>query len=277
MRCFRDPDLQARFEREGLVVVDLLPRDAVDRLLSVHAQESQEDQTGFFASMLLAGKEEYRARVDTVVKAEIGPRVLPLLEDFRLFHGSFAIKAPNSEASRIGLHQDISFVDERHHLALNIWCPLVDTGPENGWLQVIKGSHHFNRGLRPPTGLQYPELEAEMEARYLSPLPLRAGQAVLMHPCTIHGSVPNRSDRQRVVAAGVTAPREAQLYYCHQDWNLAPDRLEVYAVEEDFYLRCIVGTRPQGAVFIGAVPFLVDPVDQARLAKCCAALVSPLP
>lgn len=277
MRCFTDPAMQADFERDGYIVVDLLDASAIERLLAVHAGEPNSDQTGFFASMLLDEKADYRARVDAALKAEIAPRVLQLLDNFRVFHCSFAVKAPHAPASSIGLHQDISFVDEGRHQALNIWCPLVDVGPENGWLFVVKGSHRFNHGLRPPTGLMYPHLQAMLEARYLSYLPLRAGQALLMHPCTFHGSPPNRSDDQRVVAAGVAAPREAPLYYCHQDWQRETGEIEVYAVGDDFYLTHVVGQRPRQGEFLGAFPFEVEPLDENRLAESCAPLVSGRP
>lgn len=277
MRCFTDPAMQAVFERDGYVVVDLLDAPAIERLLDLHAREPNTEIGGFFASMLLDEKEAYRARVDAALKAEIAPRVLALLDDFRVFHCSFAVKAPRSPGSGIGLHQDISFVDERAYQALNIWCPLVDTGPENGWLFVVNGSHRFNHGLRPPTGLAYPELQDKLENAYLSYLPLRAGQALLMHPCTFHGSVPNGSDYQRVVAAGVAAPREAQLFYCHQDWQDPSGRIEVYAVEDDFFLTHVVGQRPRRGEFIGAAELQTEPLDEHRLAEVCAPLVSGRP
>lgn len=277
MRCFTDPEMQAAFERDGYIIVDFLDQPAVDRLMDVHAREHEAQVEGFHASMLLDDSEAYRARVDAALKAEFAPRIEALVDDFRVFHCSFAVKGPRSEASRVDLHQDITFVDERSHTALNIWCPLMDLGPENGWLYVVKGSHRFNHGMRPPTGLLYPDLMETLEDHYLTYLPLRAGQALLMHPCTFHGSVPNASDRPRVVAAGVAAPREAQLFYCHQDWDGDPNLIEIYTVEESFYLTHVVGQRPREGTLIGTVPLRVEALDEHRLAEVCGPLLSGPP
>lgn len=76
------------------------------------------------------------------------------------------------------------------------WCAVTDADEENGCLRVIPGSH------RQEMQVHCPQPQVGIPARLIdqqkiTPLPVRSGGVIFFHPLTIHGSLPNRSDRLR--------------------------------------------------------------------------------
>ena len=74
-------------------------------------------------------------------------------------------------------------------------------------------------------------------------LPMQPGQVLLMDNRLFHASPANRSERPRVVAAGIAVPRESQLLYCHRNLEGDDTLLEIWEVPEDFYVRHGIGRR----------------------------------
>jgi ectoine hydroxylase-related dioxygenase (phytanoyl-CoA dioxygenase family) len=95
------------------------------------------------------------------------------------------------------LHQDASYFTHRHDGPVAMLCYGIDTDVGNGALRVVPGSHRL--GLLPHVdtfshlGLDPAEWPWERSL----PISGRAGDAILFHVDTIHGSQENRSDRPR--------------------------------------------------------------------------------
>jgi ectoine hydroxylase-related dioxygenase (phytanoyl-CoA dioxygenase family) len=181
--------------------------------------------------------------------------------------GSFAVKQPSRDDDDgfVGLHQDLSFVDEPRFAGISLWCPLEEVDERNGCLAVVVGSHRFNSFYREPCSLPYPDLVPLLEHNYLTQLPMAPGRALLMDNRLFHESKPNRTPRTRLVAAGVAVPRESRLLYCHRDLDAAPDRLEVFEVPDDFYVRHSIGQRPREGHHAATVPRRVAELTADRL------------
>lgn len=254
---FSDPALDERFRRDGFVVVDLLDAAEIAALRRVHADHASSYAPGFSATFLLPDP-KLRRRVHAQVAAVLEPHVAALLPGDALLFSGFIVKSANEPAGQLDLHQDMTFVDEPAHASLNIWCPLVDTGPDNGWLGVVPGSQHLNAHPRPPGAHAYRDHHPRIERDHLVHLPVTAGQAVFMDNRTLHGSPPNLTGDARPVAAGVIAPAGAALRYCHQDWG-QPGTYELFAIDRDFYFDHRIGTRPQGYPLVESGTIRVDP------------------
>jgi hypothetical protein len=270
-RVFTDPDQEIRFRRDGYVVLDLLSEDDVAHLLRTYERFEEHHEGEFTTSVLmddLGARREVHDRVGEV----LGARLLPVLDGYRLAVASYAVKRAGSGQGRVPLHQDFTFVDERTGTALSLWCPLVEVGLENGCLGVVPGSHPLNDNYREPCFLPYPDLVGLIEEEYLTPLPMRPGQAVFMDSRLFHGSPGNRSPRTRVVAAGVAVPRESQLLYCHRDLDGDGSVLEVYEVPADFYLRHDIGSRPAEGRLTVTVPRRVAELTELQLRSHFAVL-----
>ena len=99
-------------------------------------------------------------------------------------------------------HQDFSFYPHTNVGAIQVLVALYDVSEEQGPLTVIPGSHHGRifehyddegnwTGEVGPKDIESLDLSSAVE------LPCSAGDAVLLHPVTVHGSRPNLSSRPR--------------------------------------------------------------------------------
>lgn len=111
----------------------------------------------------------YRAVLMT--KSEGGGTVLPWHQDAGSFWG--LDRAPN----------------------LQIWTALDDAPADGGCVEVVPGSH--DAGLATPLGGMIPEAIAQHRAAEALPLPVRAGEALLIHNLTWHRSGTSLTGRVR--------------------------------------------------------------------------------
>ncbi|HEX8456049.1 MAG TPA: phytanoyl-CoA dioxygenase family protein [Pyrinomonadaceae bacterium] len=261
-RVFKDAKLDARFKQEGYVVLDLLTQEDIAQLADFYEGFSYCHQYDFSAT-ILTGEVEARIKIHDALSAVFRRRLLTVLHEYKIILASYAVKLPQTEYSRVGLHQDFSFVDERAHIGLSIWCPLVEVNQENGWLGVVRGSQAFNSNLREACQLPYPELVPVIEEKYLTRLPMRPGHVLFMDNRVFHGSPANRSGRQRVAAAGVAIPTDSRLLACHYD--VQTEALEVYEVPDDFYLRHNLAARPREGKRLADAARIISPLTEAMI------------
>jgi hypothetical protein len=255
-RTLLDPDLQARFEQDGYVVVDLLDHEALGRLRSgyerlEHAHDRESPFAAGFNTTLYDTRPAHRREVLAVLDDTVGRAIGAVLDDHRLYVANFAVKLPHSAS--VPFHLDWSFVDERYFTSVGVWCALYDTGARNGTLGMVRGSHRAVDRVRPVNDRAYERYEDNASG---APdevlLPLRAGQAIVYDSRTVHFSPPNDTDRERVAAACGAAPAGAPLYHY---WVGPDDRLVRYEVSRDFYLTYTVGSPPHEADgVLGAEP-----------------------
>ncbi len=157
------------------------------------------------------------------------PRMLipasQLLEgNVRFWHDQLFCK-PARHGGVVAWHQDYSYWTRTQPMAhLTCWIGLDKATADNGCLQYIPGSHHWE--LLPITGLAgdmdaiRKVLTEEQQATFAKPvaIPLERGYASFHHPLLIHGSYANHTDGPRravvinMVRDGVTsASREPLL------------------------------------------------------------------
>ena len=189
---FRDEGLARAWERRGFVVVPLLEAGEVARLRTLCVPGGDIAAFPFSATIMSQDLEE-RLRVSRALQSVLKPTLDPLLEGYRVCFGNYAFKPAAQTSGQVELHQDWSFVDERTGEPLGLWCPLVDVTPENGCLFVVPGSHRLTHQPRSVyASLDHPEIADLLDAA-LTPLPMRAGDAILFSQRLFHTSPPNRS------------------------------------------------------------------------------------
>jgi hypothetical protein len=243
-------ELRDGLARDGCAIVDLLEGGQVEGLLGARRMLKPPPRVGF-DSTILATDPHHRAEVDREIRARISPRLSCLLPDHRIAFCTFAVKTAHSLESEVPMHQDWSFVDERRFVSYGLWCPLVDVDLDNGCLQVVKGSHSFPH---PPRGactpFAYPQLMEQL-SRNLTSLPMRAGQALVFDNRLFHCSPLNRADSERVAATAVIVPQECRLRYYHVPERGEPFRIEVFEVDDSFYLSHVAPGRPESGESLG--------------------------
>jgi hypothetical protein len=135
------------------------------------------------------------------------PAILDAVEDLigpdiLAYHAQWFVKEPHTE-SFVSFHQDTAYWGLDDTTALSVWLAFEYSGPENGCMQVIPGTHrhlfehadrrHENNMLwRGQTAL------GDLDLGKAADLVLAPGQFSIHHGRIVHGSHPNRSDGRRV-------------------------------------------------------------------------------
>lgn len=111
------------------------------------------------------------------------------------------VKCPGSGGS-VAWHQDLPFYPHTNTSTIQILIALYDVPEEQGPLTVIRGSHkgkiyeHYDEAGNWTGKIRETEFDSIDWGKSVS-LPCNAGDALILHPLTVHGSGPNRSDRSR--------------------------------------------------------------------------------
>lgn len=267
-QVFRDPALQARYEREGYVVLPFLGPAEVAELRARYDGLPRVDDAGFFASLYTAN-ESYKQQAHAAL-AGLGERLCAaFLDDYRVLIGNFVTKK-TGDRSLMPPHQDWSFVDESRQASMNLWLPLVDVDEENGAIFLLPGGHRLPFTVR---GTLVPNAFANvsgLDFEHLTYLPMRAGEVLIYDHRLVHASPPNSTPEVRVAAAMAALPRSAQPI--HYFANPESGRLEVYDAGPRFFLDYVFGENrmPADARLAAVCEGEVRSFSQAEIAPLLA-------
>lgn len=254
---FRSGELEKEFDKNSYVIVDLLEKDEVEYLERKYYELHSANNRGFYATTFQADL-NYRRKVDEIVSAIFNPALEKHFTNHKNFLGSYVTKN-NEPKSELGMHQDLTLVDEDYFVPINVWCPLTDINETNGALRLLKGSHRFPRTYRAPTiPFTYQEHVRYLD-QFMTPMYIKAGQAVVCSQSTLHDSVPNISNRFRIVAQTFVSHKDAQFQVVYRD-KKKPNQLEVYEEAPDFLMTFQqfkegIFDRPKIGKLIKTIPF----------------------
>jgi hypothetical protein len=204
-----------------------------------------------------------------------------LAPGYRILNASFVTKKAGSTRGRLALHQDYSLVDHDRDLGLNVWIPLCDVDNTNGCMRMVDHSSSFQHiSATPPNPSPYDGVRQELEAKYLTDVPMGCGTAVLFDTRVLHATEENRTAADRVAVFLNLVPVHAtpRLHF----WNpKRPDRLEIYEVDTDFMVklppnRYLEEDQKTSAKFIGYMDYAPMKWSKAELqARLPRAELSP--
>jgi hypothetical protein len=162
----------------------------------------------------------------------MGPAAARTYKDFRMVSPVFIVKRKGADTT-FPIHQDWNVVDETSHRAFNMWIPLHDVDEHNGALWIVKGSHKFPNHVRGP-GYLFPKLyHLEDTIRPLmTPMKMKAGQALIFYHRVLHGSPPNQGETPRSVVAVSILPKAVPLHIFFQQDEKSP--LRIYHPHDEF-------------------------------------------
>jgi glycosyltransferase involved in cell wall biosynthesis len=267
---FPSTALQQELEQNGYAVIDFLSHSELQNLLDFDQKNLPPDDlatTGisFSASTL---ERSYRRAITQQIKEIFSPKLLDLCPEFRVLLCNLVRKQPDEPYSEMPLHQDPSLVDETAFTAYGVWCPLIDVNEQNGCLQIVKQSHLLNAKIRPFftfEGFPYNQkILGLMQQRYLTSVPMQAGQALIYDKRLFHGSPQNSTTVERVAAICSLVPKELLSHFCYRE-TLTSSKLELFEVEDEFYDHYIVGQRPEGVKYLGTLDYEVEPLTPELL------------
>jgi hypothetical protein len=155
----------------------------------------------------------------------------------------FQIK-PSSPISESLPHQDDSVVDETKYYGVYAWISLEDSTIDNGCLWMLPGSHKLGNKHRSLTVPKQFTGYWDIVKKYAVNVPAKAGEVIFFDNAIMHGSLTNMSGHTRVALTNVVLPKEAQVITHFMDEATPKDKVEVYAVTEDFWNNCDILKRP---------------------------------
>lgn len=132
------------------------------------------------------------------------PKLLDLAEavlgpDIELYGaGQCLVKEPVGGHPK-NLHQDGSYFTHKYEGPMGVLTYVVDTNVNNGALHVVPGSHRLGLLEHEDTFSHLGLNEKDWPWEKSLPIEGEAGDAIIFHVLTIHGSKPNWSDQPRPV------------------------------------------------------------------------------
>jgi hypothetical protein len=233
---FKDSSLQELFDEQGYVVVSSLLKDqTVRELIEIYNEAYPGNLDPGFHCTLYYDSYDQKKMVNDEVNRVLTPIVSNWLENYRPIVVDYPVKGAHTEGD-VAMHQDWSFVDEKKHISLNIWIPLIDVTKENGAYFVLKGSNkiaHTIRGSHIP--LPCNVVKYKVEYNNMDYLPMKAGDAIIYDHRLMHRTPPNNSSENRIALSLNLIPEEAKPihYYKHAD----TERVELLEIEHDFFTK----------------------------------------
>ena len=162
-------------------------------------------------------------------ESEIVDAVEDLLgPDLKYHHGKLNFKAPRG-GEEVKWHQDIQFWPHTNYSPLTVGVFLEDVEPEMGNVGFIPGSHRGSL-YDQYDGERWVGCLSERDARRVGAeravYPTGPAGSITIHNCrTVHGSAPNRSDRQRPLLLQTYAAADAFPYTTIHAGSPKGDRL----------------------------------------------------
>lgn len=167
--------------------------DSYDAILGEEAQKQLKIKAHVAAPWIVALARN--KNILDAVESLIGPDVM-------LFGTSMFSKKAR-DARFVSWHQDAAYYGLDPQEEVTCWVGLTDADIENGCMRVIPGSHLGADAVHEETYDPQNMLGRGQTVRGLDDskavyMPVKAGQFSMHHERTIHGSMPNPSDRRRV-------------------------------------------------------------------------------
>ncbi len=256
---FQSQQLQQQFDDQGYVIVRLLNDIQIQKLRDLYYNVANINLDEDFKETTRQLGDESNQIISDTIKEEFESSCGELLNNFSILGGTYFIKRPEGK-TEFPIHQDWNMVNEAEYYGALIWCPLQDVIKENGALVVIPGSHNFfetyrSGSIHPPRFPHSVFSDKKME-HALETVELKAGEALIYQNSLYHGSHPNHSLEDRLVATSSLISANARLVYYHWPDEQHPS-IQVIDAKDDFYLKHIdniaIGKLPDDAPVVATV------------------------
>lgn len=226
----KDARASHELAEKGYTVFPLLSEMEINQLKNYYTEFQKEDPSHFYASTH-SPDFNFRKKTSDFIKEMVKPHVKNVLCNHKLLGGSFVVKPAHGKGI-LQAHQDWNLVDEGKNRSYNLWIPLVDVNKQNGAVFVLPESHTKQKNYRGP-GIPsvFKALEQQLWM-YLTPLPMKAGEALLYDHALLHGSPANQTQYSRlgIVIGIVNDGVELQLYGNNHH------KIVCYTCDENFFL-----------------------------------------
>ena len=238
-KLFRSSNLQAEFEKKGYVIVDFLKPEIINEIVKVYDTLTPDDKfnpgANRYHCTFIDTNETYKKKTNELFKQHCNGCIENIFIDYEILTGNFYIKQPGT--GEFEVHQNWTMVDETKSTTVTIWIPLHDTNEQNGTIEVVEGSNKIVDNIN-TLHLPYffSNFEPQLKEKYLKPVSLKLGQAIIFDDNLIHYSKNNNSDTTRKAMQLICVPKKTQLIFYYVDTN-DTRYIEKYETNYAFYLK----------------------------------------
>lgn len=245
---FQQPDLEAKMKLDGFVHIPFVDPEILKPLEALfYKKHSGEGLTEMYSNNYNLLDPEYNEEVNAAGKRIFQPYIDQYFHNCTIGGCAFLVKGMGPDSSS-DMHQDWNNVDESQFGSYSIWVPFLDVDETNGALQVVAGSHRLFSTIR---SVNHPSLFLEFDEAlepYLTPLPMKAGEACVYQHNLFHGSKPNLSSTIRIAFVISILPKNAPFIHYWVDQEKGETR--VLKAGNSFYARFLPrflqGEGPEG-------------------------------
>lgn len=228
---FKDIKLHEQLEENGFVVIPFYTQKDIEQLEDFYIEHTKINNTGFQPTTYFNSL-AYRLNASNFIKKIAEPHIERYLHQYKTYMGSFIVKH-NDKNSELGVHQDMSLVNESKFMSMNIWSPLCDTTKKNGALYLIPKSHRIFPTYRNATIKNIYDKHCHTIKKYMQPVNMNAGDAIIFDNSILHFSPINQSDKIRIATNVFITHQEAKITISYHD--KAKNKIELFEQEDDFF------------------------------------------
>lgn len=256
---FKDYNLEKEFNEKGYVTIPFLNPDDIE-FLKAKFFETIEESGGpktsgnvDFESVseitydftFIDKNTDYKQKVFDIITEKFQSKADHYLNNYVPIIANYIRK--KKDGGEVPLHQNWAFVDEEKYTSVSIWVPLVDSNAENGTLQMVNGSHkRFGKYRGPMVPWELRNLKQEIIENHLTPMNVKAGQAVILDDSIVHYSNINKTPGLRLAIQLIMVPKEAHSIHYHLDRELDPNSIHLLETNVDFYTHFHPWLKPTG-------------------------------
>lgn len=263
---FNNPELEQQFQRDGYVIIPFLSEDEVEEIKEryfetlptsgglIGAEDAGLKDKITYDFTFIDKNIEYKKLVFNIITERFDKYVKKYLADYKPIIANFIRKKTND--GEVPLHQNWAFVDERKCTSVSIWCPLVDSNESNGTLQVVPGTHkRYGEFRGPMVPWELENIKQDIIGKYLVPMNLKAGQAVVLDDSIVHYSAINKTDDLRLAIQLILIPSEEKSIHYHMNPQKSTTQIDVLEVDKDFYMHFNPWKQPENVKVIRKIRF----------------------
>lgn len=238
---FIDPSKHEEFLKNGWCVMQNVVRpEEIASFMDTFHEISKLEGFELDKHLLNSGRlfnPEIRKKTQAVINKNaktILPRMFQMDKVDEHTGGAYQVKPPHVNSDLL-IHQDSTVIDEEKDYCLFVWIPFCDITMENGPVAFLSGSHlwgNTQRSLGVPWQFRH---HTDTLYKYVKPALIKAGDALVFDPATIHSSAPNLSTEIRHAITVTVLRKNYQLVYYFRNKEIADDLIEKYEVDENFY------------------------------------------
>lgn len=229
-------------EKGYIHLQNILSNNEINQLLNIYNQINKSkkfEETDYFVNSVSFKSSELKSFTTNSV-AEIIKPVLPkfLYPDkirFPVSVGFCINPAQSSSGSRP--HQDPNLVDETHSYSLVLWISLCDMSIENGCLHVLEGSHLWGNYIRSNFHVRwrFDDFVDELLWKNMKAIETKAGDIICFDAALIHGSTPNKTNKNRLAIQLSTIPKNQDLITVIEKRKGIFDYAQFHNIDESYF------------------------------------------